>query len=76
MKATKTIFDYSRLRGKIKEVCDTQDEFARRMGMGRVTISQRLNNLLEFTADEMIRACDILGIDYIDIPYYFFTVKV
>ena len=37
-------WDYSKLRGKIREVCGTQDAFADRIGIGRVSLSQRLNN--------------------------------
>lgn len=38
------VFDYARLRGKIKEVFGTQDAFADAIGLGRVSVSQRLNN--------------------------------
>lgn len=72
----RTEFDYSRLRGRIKEKCDTQDAFAEKLGIGRVSLSQRLNNLLDFSQDEMFKACDILGIEKNDIPSYFFVVKV
>lgn len=65
-------FDYSKLSGKIKEVCKTQDEFAKRMGLGRVSISQRLNNKLDFTTTEINKACAILGISKTEIPAYFF----
>jgi hypothetical protein len=69
-------YDYSKLRGKIKEVCSTQDNFAVKMGMGRVSISQRLNNILDFSQSEIYRACDILNIGRNEIPVYFFTLKV
>lgn len=72
----RTEFEYSRLRGKIKEKCNTQDVFAQQMGIGRVSLSQRLNNQLDFSQDEMFKACDILDIDKTEIPLYFFTVKV
>ena len=70
------VFDYSRLRGKIKEVCDTQDEFSRQMHIGRVSLSKRLNNQLYFTQDEILKACEVLGINHTSIPSYFFAVKV
>lgn len=73
---TRTVFDYSRLRGRIKEKCDTQDKFSQRMGIGKVSLSKRLNNQLDFSQDEMFKACDILDIDKDEIPVYFFTVKV
>jgi transcriptional regulator with XRE-family HTH domain len=69
-------WEYNKLRGKIKETCGTQDRFARRLGIGRVSLSQRLNNQLEFSQDEIFKSCDILGIDANDIPAYFFTKKV
>lgn len=69
-------FDYSKLRGRIKEMCGTQDAFSEKLGIGRVSLSQRLNNQLEFSQDEMLKACDILKISVDDIPRYFFTLKV
>lgn len=72
----RTEFEYSRLRGKIKEKCNTQDAFAQLMGIGRVSLSQRLNNQLDFSQEEMFKACNILGIDKTEIPLYFFTAKV
>lgn len=65
-------FNYDKLRGKIKEKCGTQDRFAERMNLGRVSISQRLNNKLDFTSKEIEKACKILDIPYSEIPEYFF----
>lgn len=70
------IWDYRILRGKIREVCGTQDVFADRLGIGRVSLSQRLNNRLEFSQDEIFKACNILGISQKEIPIYFFNQKV
>ena len=67
------VWDYSKLRGKIKEVCGTQDELAQKIGMGRVSLSKRLNNQLDFEQEEIFKTCDTLGIDYSEIPTYFFT---
>ena len=64
--------NYSKLRGKIKEIFGTQEAFAEALGIGRVSLSQRLNNLLEFTQDEMFKACELLKISACDIPDYFF----
>lgn len=66
-------FDYSKLRGKIREVCGTQDSFATKLGIGRVSLSQRLNNLSDFSRLEIHRACEILHIPLGEIPTYFFT---
>lgn len=69
-------WNYQRLRGKIKEVCGTQDVFASRLGLGRVSLSQRLNNQLEFTQEEIYKSCDILGIRLDEIPEFYFCPKV
>ncbi len=70
------VFDYSKLKGKIKEICGTQDEFAQRIGIGRVSLSQRLNNYLDFSQHEIKKACEVLGLLDADIPIYFFNPKV
>ena len=69
-------WDYRMLRGKIREVCETQDIFVDKLGIGRVSLSQRLNNKLEFSQDEIFKACEILGLSQAEIPTYFFNQKV
>lgn len=69
-------FDYSKLKGRIKEKCGTQDKFAKRMVMGRVSLSQRLNNYLDWSRCEMKTACEVLDLDIDEIPIYFFTPEV
>lgn len=69
-------FDYRKLRGRIKEVYGTQDKFAAEMQIGRVSLSQRLNNILQFSQGEIKKSCELLGIDETEIPTYFFTQKV
>ena len=69
-------FDYSRLIGRIKDRCKTQEEFAKRIKMGRVSINKRLNNKLDFDASEIQAACEVLDIPKEEIPDYFFTRKV
>lgn len=67
---------YAKLRGRIKEKCGTQDLFAIKLGIGRVSLSQRLNNQLEFSQDEILKSCEILDIELSEIPTYFFTKEV
>ncbi len=69
-------FNYSKLRGRIKEVFSTQDNFAKALGIGRVSLSQRLNNLLDFSQEEIHKSCELLGITDEDISVYFFTLEV
>lgn len=69
-------FDYSKLRGKIKEVFGTQSAFAKAMGLSGVTLSAKLNNTVAFTQAEINKACSLLKIPLEFIPVYFFTEKV
>ena len=70
------VFDYSKLLGKIKEICRTQAIFAKQMGMSVSGLSARLNNKQEFDAREIFKACEVLHIALVEIPSYFFAVKV
>lgn len=70
------MYDYSKLRGKIREVFCTQDDFADQLGIGRVSLSKRLTNKLEFSQSEIKRACDLLNIPPEEVSTYFFTLKV
>lgn len=69
-------FDYSKLHGKIREKCKTQAEFAKRMGMSRTTLSAKLNNNSEFTQQEINKATELLNLQQIEIPIYFFVIEV
>lgn len=68
--------DYSKLRGKIKEVYNTQQAFADAMGMKRASLSQRLTGAVEWKTPEVIKACGLLDIELSDAHLYFFTLKV
>ena len=67
------MFDYSKLKGRIKEICGTQDEFANRVGIGRVSLSKRLNNQLEFSQAEMLATAKVLNFNENEITEYFFN---
>ena len=71
----KTEYDYSKLRGKIKEVYGTERAFAEAMGYNRCTISAKLNNQSEWTRADMDRACVLLGIPFSEVELYFFCRK-
>lgn len=70
------VFDYSKLRGKIREKRYTQEEFAKQIGIGYVSLSKRLNNQLEFSSSEIFKSCHVLEIPADEISAYFFTPEV
>lgn len=63
---------FRKLRGKIVEVCGSQEAFAKAMGVCLSSVNQRLNGKSAWTVPEVIKACDILGIDYQNAWEYFF----
>jgi len=69
-------YNYSKLNGKIREVCGNQFTFAQRMGLSEHTMSMKLNSKRSWKQPEIERACDVLGIQRCDIPAYFFNNKV
>jgi hypothetical protein len=69
-------YDYRMLRGKIREVFETQDAFSKAMGLSNTSISLKLNNRVEWTQQEINRASDILKIPEDKVYNFFFTEKV
>ena len=69
-------YDYSKLNGRIIEVCGSQAEFAKRMKMSEHSVSHKLNNKTNFKQDDIDRALTVLHLEKASIPDYFFTAKV
>lgn len=68
--------DYKMLKLKIKEVFNTQEAFAKAMGMSKTALNQRLNGAVEWKSPEIAKACDLLHVDLAEAHIYFFTPKV
>ena len=66
-------FKYNKLRGRIVEICGSQAEFAKRLGLSEQIISAKLSGNSSFTQDNIIKWCEILDIDQNDIGNYFFA---
>lgn len=73
---TREKFDYSLLRGKIREKIGTEGNFARLLGITPPALCSRLNNKTDFTSAEIVRAQKILLFTKAEIGEYFFTLKV
>lgn len=71
------VFDFSKLRGRIKEIYGTQSAFAIAMLMNEATLSNKLNGNVEFSSKEIVRACLLLCIDMEkELKQYFFIQRV
>lgn len=73
---TNPVFDYSKLKGRIKEKCGTCFNFAKSLGCSSNTLSAKINNASDFSQTEIIKSVDILELRKEDISTYFFTLKV
>lgn len=72
----KSPFDYGKLRGRIKEKCGTQSAFAGIIGLSDVSVSNKLNNNVDWGQEEIESAVYALDIPPAEIHSYFFTRKV
>ncbi len=70
------VFNYSKLRGRIKEYYGNQSDFAESIDLSSNSLSQKLNNRIRFTQDEMFKIMERLNIRKEEIYEYFFTLKV
>lgn len=68
----RTIFDYSKLKGKIKEIYGTQSSFSSKLGLSTVSLSAKLNNDMDFRQEEIQKCVQLLGIQNNEIHSYFF----
>ena len=48
-------FRYDKLRGRIREICGTNQIFANLMGLSKATPSAKLNNKSEFSQPEILK---------------------
>ena len=69
-------YDYSKLDGLITEKCKTRATFAKLIGRSERSISLKMNGKIEWSQNEISRACDVLGIEPSEISAYFFKLKV
>ena len=68
--------DYGPLKERMKEKGITQKQLATLLQVSEGQLSKKLSNEYVFKQTEIIRICDILDIEALEIPTYFFTEKV
>jgi transcriptional regulator with XRE-family HTH domain len=66
-------FDYSKLRGRIKERGYTQETLAAMIPLNPGTLSEKLNGASGFTTNQIDDICRILDISNNEIGSYFFS---
>ena len=66
-------FTYAKLRGRIKEKFGTETRFATALDVSLVTVSKKLNGMVQFTKKDIEKLCNILGIPIEEAGTYFFA---
>ena len=70
-------FNFDKLKGKIKEVYNTQNDFANALGIAPNILSMKLNNQFDFSSEEIIKSVELLKINSGEEAWnIFFTKKV
>lgn len=69
-------FDYSKLRGRIREIYGSYSKLSDELSFTTVTLSRKLNGKGYFGGDEIIELADALNIKEEDINDYFFNLIV
>lgn len=69
-------YDYSKLRGRIKEKLGTEKEFARKIGRTQNYVSKVFRNSSYFYQKDIDTGAEVLGIPIGEIGVYFFTPEV
>lgn len=66
-------YDYSKLKGKLREKALVYKTFAKILGLSETSVSERLNNNAQFTQEEMEKTMLFLEIPLEEVEHYFFT---
>ena len=69
-------YDYSKLKGRIRECFLTQSDFAQRLEISDTSLSNKLNNKTYFDQDEIQKSIMIFNLTPLETFEYFFTLKV
>ena len=69
------MFDYSKLRGRIREIYGTEEKFAKAVGITSASISGKLNGKNYFRQSQISKCCTLLDIPLEEVGKYFFCIK-
>lgn len=75
-----TKYDYSMLRGKIRELFGNEKNFSKELRQSKIsmsvgTFSSRINGRTYFKQPEIQVICELLRIPLEEVKIYFFTIK-
>lgn len=67
--------EYSKLRGKIVEKYGSQTAFADVIGRTEQSVTAKLSGKTQFSQEDIVIWCNVLGIPVDEVGAYFFTHK-
>ena len=70
------MFNFNKLRGRIRELYGSQDNFAKALKISARSLSLKLNNYVSFTSEEIYKSLKLLNISDEEVMEYFFNKKV
>jgi hypothetical protein len=73
MSPSQSIFDYAKLRGAIREHFGTEGSYAKAIGRSPNYVSKVFQGKSCFSAADISKSADVLGIERDEIGIYFFT---
>lgn len=68
-------YDYSKLRGRMIEICGSQAAFAEELGVSRTILSQKMNNKTGWSQDDIVKTLTILRVPFEQAGDYFLVKK-
>lgn len=71
----KTIFDYSKLRGRIVEKYGSIEAFSNEVSISNISVSKKLNNKVPLSRDDMIEWSGLLDIPLEEYGVFYFAQK-
>lgn len=66
-------FDFNKLKGRIKEILGTQENYAKELNISVPALIKKLNNQSQFTQTEICKSREILKISDEELNLYFFS---
>lgn len=66
-------FDFNKLKGRIKEIVGTQENYAKELNISVPALIKKLNNQSQFTQTEICKSREILKISDEELNLYFFS---
>lgn len=69
-------YNYDKLKGRVKEIFDTQENFANAINISATSLNYKLNNKKKWSQNEIYNSILVLQIPSNEIINYFFTKKI